>query len=62
MTKKTGAEKDINRIFFEESRIIDEALEEGVREAMLRHKRAGLPVVIWRDGHSVWVKPEDLGF
>ncbi len=62
MTKKTGAEKDINRIFFEESRIIDEALEEGVREAMLRDKRAGLSVVIWRDGHSVWVKPEDLGF
>jgi hypothetical protein len=29
---------------------------------MLRHKRADLPVVIWRDGHSVWVKPEDLGF
>ena len=29
---------------------------------MLRHKRDGLPVVIYRDGQTLWVKPEDLGF
>ena len=29
---------------------------------MLRHKEAGLPVVIYRDGKAVWVMPEDLGF
>ena len=29
---------------------------------MLRHKRAGLPVVIYRDGKTVWVMPQDLGF
>jgi hypothetical protein len=60
--KNHDAKKDINRIFAEEPHLIDEALRQGVREAMLRHKRAGLPVVIWRDGHSVWVRPEDLGF
>jgi hypothetical protein len=32
------------------------------RMAMLRHKEAGLPVVIYRDGKAVWVMPEDLGF
>ncbi len=42
--------------------MIDEALAQGVREAMLRHKKDGLPVVIYRDGKTVWVKPEDLGF
>ena len=47
---------------FEERRIIDEALREGVRRAMLRHKAAGLPVVIYREGQTIWVKPEDLGY
>ena len=52
----------IHRIFFEERHLIDEALQRGVREAMIRHKKDGLPVVIYRDGKSVWVKPEDLGY
>ena len=42
--------KDIDRIFREDRRRIDEALEQGVREAMIRHKKDGLPVVIYRDG------------
>ena len=59
---KTEAQKDISRIFAEDRRLIDEALKQGVRDAMLRHKEAGLPVVIYRDGKAVWVMPEDLGF
>ena len=59
---KTDTQKDVHRIFVEQGRIVDEALKEGVREAMLRHKRDGLPVVIYRDGKSVSVKPEDLGY
>ena len=59
---KTVARKDTNRILVEEGRLIDKALEEGVREAMIRHKKEGLPVVIERDGKIVWVKPEDLGY
>jgi NCAIR mutase (PurE)-related protein len=59
---KTEAQKDVSRIFVEVRRLIDEALKQGVREAMLRHKRDGLPVVIYRDGKTVWVKPEDLGY
>lgn len=59
---KTEAQKDVNRIFVEEGHLIDEALKQGVREAMIRHKRDGLPVVIYRDGQTVWVRPEDLGF
>lgn len=59
---KAEAQKDVNRIFVEEGHLIDEALRKGVRDAMLRHKEAGLPVVIYRDGKTVWVKPEDLGF
>ena len=59
---KTEEEKDVNRILVEDRHLIDEALKQGVRDAMLRHKEAGLPVVIYRDGKAVWVKPEDLGF
>ena len=46
----------------EERHLIDEALQRGIREAMLRHKAAGLPVVIERNGTIEWVKPEDLGY
>ena len=59
---KTDTQKDTNRILVEDGRLIDKALEEGVRDAMLRHKKDGMPVVIERDGKIEWVKPEDLGF
>jgi hypothetical protein len=57
-----NAPKDIDHIFREEPDVIDEALEQGVREAMIRHKKDGLPVVIYRDGQTVLVKPEELGY
>jgi hypothetical protein len=57
-----SAPQDINRIFVEDGHLIDEALARGVRAAMARHKAAGLPVVIYRDGKTVWVTPEELGF
>ncbi|HLG59825.1 MAG TPA: hypothetical protein VI485_31085 [Vicinamibacterales bacterium] len=59
---KSEACKDVNRIFREDRRVVDEALKRGVREAMLRHKKDGLPVVVERDGKIEWVKPEDLGY
>ncbi len=55
------ATKDSHRIFVEEGHLIDEALEKAVREAILQHKREGLPVVIYRDGRAVWVQAEELG-
>jgi len=59
---KAEARKDVSRILREDRRVIDEALQQGVREAMLRHKKDQLPVVIERDGKIEWVKPEDLGY
>jgi hypothetical protein len=59
---KAEAQKDVNRILREDRRVVDEALKRGVRKAMLRHKKEGLPVVVERDGKIEWVKPEDLGF
>ena len=39
---------------------ITQALAQGVRDALLKHKQAGNPVVVWRDGKIVWLKPEEI--
>jgi hypothetical protein len=59
---KTEAKKDVSRILREDRGVIDAALKQGVREAMLRHKRDQLLVVIERGGKIEWVRPEDLGY
>ena len=59
---KVQGRRDITRIVREDSQAVDDALAKGVREAVLRHKKEDLPVVIERDGKIEWVKPEDLAF
>lgn len=39
---------------------IDEALRRAAQKAILQHKQAGLPLVIWRDGKAVAVSAEEL--
>lgn len=36
------------------------ALRLAVRDALHRHKLAGNPVAVWRDGRVVWIQPEDI--
>jgi hypothetical protein len=62
MEPEPRPKKDIHRIFIEDGHLIDEALRQGVRDAMTRHKELGLPVVIYRNGKTEWVMPEDLGY
>ena len=57
---KTQSAKDPHRILLENPVTIDEALAEGVRDALVRHKERGLPVVIERDGKIVWVSADEL--
>jgi len=40
--------------------LIEEAINRAVREALLRHKQAGNPIAVWRDGQVVWIAPEDI--
>ena len=56
---KKKAEKTIDAIF-KEGAPIDKALKKAVQEALVRHKQAGNPIVIWRDGKIVWMKPEEI--
>jgi len=44
--------KDISKIFAE-GKLIDKALRMAGREALLRHKKAGVPIVVWRRGKIV---------
>ena len=39
---------------------IVQALKRAAQKAILLHKRAGLPLVIWRDGRAVFVSAEEL--
>jgi len=56
---KKKSEKSIDEIFKEGSPI-DKALKKAVQEALVRHKHAGNPIVVWRDGKIVWLKPEEI--
>lgn len=55
-------ENDVDPIdrAFAEGTPIDQGIEDGVRDALLRHKRAGNPIVVWRDGEMQWIPPEDI--
>jgi hypothetical protein len=57
MTQDNG--KDIDAIF-REGTLIDRAMQAATREAIKQHKQAGLPMVVWRDGQTVLMSPEEL--
>ena len=59
MSMATEKTKDISKIFAEGT-LIDRALRLAVREALRRHKEAGLPIVVWRRGKVVLVPPEKI--
>ena len=49
---------DIGEIF-RDGKLIDEAMNAAVRDAVQLHKEKGLPLVVWRDGKIVWITPEE---
>jgi hypothetical protein len=38
----------------------EKALKEAVTEAITEHKRKGIPIVVWRDGKVVEIKPDQI--
>lgn len=52
------SERDISELF-RQGKPIDEALNAAVREAVRQHKQQGQPLVVWRNGRTVLVAPED---
>jgi hypothetical protein len=51
--------KSISELF-KEGTPIDEALRKGVRDALIRHKKLGNSIVIWRDGKIVHVPADQI--
>ena len=51
-----GKPRDIGKIM-REGVLIDQAMKKAARAAVLAHKRAGKPLVVWRDGRIKRVKP-----
>ena len=39
---------------------IERALRAAIQDALLRHKRDGDPVAVWRGGRVVWLPPEQI--
>jgi hypothetical protein len=39
---------------------VDEAIKKAVDNALLTHKRAGVPIAIWRDEKVVLLEPEEI--
>ncbi len=44
----------------EDVRLIIDVMTAAVREAVLRHKRLGNPVAVWREGRVVWLAPHEI--
>jgi hypothetical protein len=57
--KKPSPHRDISAILAD-TKFIEAVLCRAVRKALVRHKQAGLPVVEWRNGKTVWIPPEKL--
>ena len=47
-------------LFVRFAKDIKPAYDRAVREALLKHKRAGNPVPVERDGKLVWLQPDDI--
>jgi isoaspartyl peptidase/L-asparaginase-like protein (Ntn-hydrolase superfamily) len=54
-----ASKKDISKIIAEGTQI-DEAVKKAVKEAVLKHKQAGNPIVAMKDGQMVWIKPDEI--
>ncbi|MCF6153115.1 MAG: hypothetical protein E3K38_12665 [Candidatus Kuenenia stuttgartiensis] len=52
--------KDKISEIFEDKEKRTRALSKAIYKALLQHKKAGNPVVLWKDGKIIWIQPEDI--
>ncbi len=55
----TDKPKDVRAIMLETD-LVEKALRKAVTEALIRHKRLGTPIVVWRDDKVVWIPAEEI--
>lgn len=39
---------------------VDRAIRQATRQAVLRHKKLGQSIVVWKNGRVVWLKPSQI--
>ena len=44
----------------EKNRRVLDALNAGVREALIKHKQAGVPIAVWEDGKVVEIPADEI--
>jgi hypothetical protein len=55
-----GLGENFNLCSPEMTEIIRRAFENGINEARRRHKEAGVPMVIERDGKIIYLQPDEI--
>lgn len=45
---------------FRHPRLIENAAARASREALIAHKREGVPIAVWRENRVVWVPAEEI--
>lgn len=50
---------DVGEILADTERVT-EAVRQAGRDARLKHKQLGVPLVVWRDGQVVEIPPEEI--
>ena len=51
--------RDLEQVLADKGKV-ETALRAAVRDALARHKKAGNPVAVWRNGKVIWLRPEEI--
>ncbi len=51
--------KTVGEVFVEGTPI-DDALNQAAQDAVQKHREAGQPLAIWKNGKTAWVRPEEV--
>lgn len=57
MSKKKPASNGPRRPSYQK---VEAALNQAALDAVEAHRKAGQPLVVWKDGQPVWVSPNDV--
>lgn len=60
MNHKNKLSSDKITEFFQHPAKVTKALQQGIKDALLKHKQAGNPICEWKDGKVVWISPEKI--
>ncbi len=59
MIRQADKAVDVTEQLADAARVTD-AVRQAGRDARLRHKQLGVPIVVWRDGQIVEIPPEEI--